>query len=312
MKPRQVQKFEPITLSEECNQKCVFCSAYGVMPAHTDAEIASIIAHADKQVIIGGWEPTVDARLERTVRQVKAAGVRDIALFTNGILLADKKYADRLIDAGVTIFHINFPAHIGKLSDAITQCPGAFKRRVSAIKHLLTRRDRAGVSLCFVVSSVNYKVLPAYAEYVADNFFGIEYITLNMVCITGLAQVTVSLVPKLKDIEPYLGAAARVFMKRRIRCIIDNVPLCRMRGFEYASMTARSAVIDGIVPTNTGYLRPACCAKCTLKQLCMGLRRDYLDLNDASELLPSRRSAGPIEESIRSENISHPSGATGL
>lgn len=300
MKPRLTPKLEPITLSEACNQKCLFCSAYGVMPAHTDAEIAAIIAHSDTRVIIGGWEPTMDARLENIVRQARAAGIPNIALFTNAIRLSDKKYADRLIDAGVTLFNINFPAHLRKLSDSITQCPGAFGKRVTAIKHLLTRRDRAAVSLCFVVSSLNYKILPAYAKYVADNFPGIEDVALNMVCINGLAQVAVSLVPKLKEIEPYLREAAGVFMKRRISCIIDNVPLCRMRGFEYASIAARYVVLDGVKAgfSDKTYLHTACCANCTLKKICLGIRRDYYDLNGPAELLPSQRSAGSIKEAI--------------
>lgn len=305
MKSGKIPKIEPITLSEACNQKCLFCAAYGGMPAHTAAEITAIIARSDRQVIIGGWEPTMDARLEKTVRQARAAGVADIALFTNAVRLADRKYADSLINAGVTFFNVNFPAHLRELSDSITQCPGAFEKRVTAIKHLLTRRDRAAVCLCFVVSSLNYKILPAYAEYVAANFPGVEHVAVNMVCVTGLAQVAVSVVPKLGDIEPYLRAAAGVFMKKRIRCVIDNVPLCRMRGFEYASIAARYAVLDGVnsLSGDKTYIRPACCAGCGLERLCPGLRRDYYDLNGAAELSPSRRSAAAIEKAIRSERM---------
>ncbi|MEI7480841.1 MAG: radical SAM protein [Elusimicrobiota bacterium] len=300
MKPRRIPKIEPITLSDTCNQRCLFCSAYRAMPAHTDAQIAAIIARSDRQVIIGGWEPTVSARLEKVVRQAASAGIQSIAVFTNAIRLSDKKYADRLIDAGVTIFNINFPAHTRKLSDSITQTPGAFEKRVSAIKHLLTRRDRTAVSLCFVVSSVNYKILPAYAEYVADNFPGIEHVTLNMVCVSGWASIAVSLVPKLSDIEPYLKAATAIFMKRRVTCIIDNVPLCRMRGFEYASVAARYIVVDGAksVAADKTYLRAACCAKCKLKQICLGLRQDYYNLNGSEELMPSRKSARSITMKI--------------
>lgn len=305
MKLKSIPKLEPITLGETCNQRCVFCSAYGGMRAHTAAETNAIIERSDKHVIIGGWEPTIEARLENVVRRARDAGIPNIALFTNAVRLADKKYADRLISAGVTLFNINFPAHIRRLSDSITHSPGAFEKRVAAIKYLLTRRDRTAVSLCFVVSSLNYKVLPAYAKYVADNFTGVEHVALNMVCITGLAQITVSVVPKLSIIEPYLQAAAGVFMERRIRCLIDNVPLCRMRGFESASLGARYVVLDGIkaVSADGTYLRPARCAGCTLKQLCLGLRRDYYDLTGAAELLPSQKSARAIKEAIRSEKI---------
>ena len=310
MKPRRIPKLEPITLSEACNQRCLFCSAYQGITAHTDAEIAAIIARSDGRVIIGGWEPTMDPRLESTVRRAKEAGIKSIAVFTNAVRLSDKKYADRLIDAGVNIFNINFPAHIRKLSDSITRLSGAFEKRVSAIKHLLTRRDRTAVSLCFVVSSVNFKVLPAYAEYVAGNFFGVQHVTLNMVCVNGWTRVAVSLVPKLEETEPYLRAGAAVFIKRRVRFVIDNVPLCRMRGFEYASAAARYIVMDGVkvVASDKTYMRAPCCAGCTLKGICMGLRRDYYKLNGDKELRPSTMQAGPIREQIIAEkNRRYPS-----
>jgi len=310
MKTSRIPKLEPITLSEACNQRCLFCAAYQGMKAHTEAEIAAIIARSDKQVIIGGWEPTLDPRLETTIRRAKEAGIQNIAVFTNAVRLSDKEYADRLIAAGATLFNINFPAHIRKLSDSITRSPGAFEKRVSAIKHLLARRDRTAVSLCFVVSSVNYKILPEYAEYVAVNFSGIEHVALNMICVNGWAGVAVSLVPKLKDIEPYLREAAGVFTRRRVRFVIDNVPLCRMRGFEYASAAAKYIVMDGVkaVASDKTYMRAACCAGCTLRRICMGLRRDYYKLNGDKELLLSTKLAGPIKEQILAEkNRSYPS-----
>ena len=303
MKSRRIPKLEPITLSEACNQRCLFCSAYQGITAHTDTEITAIIARADKHVIIGGWEPTMDPRLEAVIRRAKEAGIENISVFTNAVRLSDKKYADRLIGAGATLFNINFPAHIPKLSDSITRSPGAFKKRVSAIKHLLARRDRTAVSLCFVVSSVNYRVLPAYAEYVAGNFPGVRHVTLNMICVNGWARVAVSLVPKLEEIEPYLRAAAEVFVRRRVRFVIDNVPLCRLRGIEYASAAARYIVMDGVkaVASDKTYMRARCCAKCTLRRICMGIRRDYYKLNGDKELLPSTRPAGPIREQIIAE-----------
>lgn len=303
MKPERTPKLEPITLSRKCNQNCLFCAAYGGMPPHTEAEIAGIISRRSSHVIIGGWEPTMDARLERTVRRVRSSGTRNIALFTNAVRLSDPGYADRLIEAGVTLFNINFPAHTRELSDRLTQCPGAFEKRVSAIKHLLTRPDCTAVSLCFVVNTLNYKVLPAYAKFVSDNFNGVEHVALNMVCVSGRAQLNAALIPELKKIEPYLKAAAGTFMKRRVRCVIDNVPLCRMRGFEYASNTARQAVMDGarVNPGDKDCLYTERCGECTLKQLCAGMRRDYYDLKSAAELLRSRKSPGAIAEAIRSE-----------
>ena len=298
-KKKAIPRNVPVTLSRECNQRCLFCSAVGGMPAHSRKEIAGLIRNAGEDLIIGGWEPTLHPKLAGTVAQARKAGVKKIILFTNAVKLDDKALVRRLIDAGVNTFHINFPSHLEKLSDFLTQSPGAFRRRNAGIRNIRETPGKKFISLVFVINSLNYKTMPQYAEYVARNFPEVVHVLFTMPCVMGRAQQMPSLVPRLTDVKPCLAAALAVFRRRRIKCFTENVPLCFLPGFEDSSLDARRTVLSGAPAEAEGKARQKECAGCGLETLCPGPRLDYVRLHGAGELAPARRHAGAVARLIR-------------
>ena len=289
---------ELVNLNKRCNQRCVFCGAEGIIKAQTRAQVNALLRRAGDNVTIGGWEPTLHPGLAGIVAKAKKAGVKNITLFTNAVLLDDAAYARRLISAGVTTFHINFPSHEENLSDRLTGTPGSYKRRLAGIRNVLAAPGRKYVSLVFVITSLNYKTMPAYARFVAENFPGLVHVLLTAPCVMGRAAKSTSLVPRLTKIKPYLAAAQAVFLKRRMKCLVENVPLCLLPGAEHSSFDARNAAASGVAGALAKSYREEC-APCTLKTLCPGLRDDYFKLYGSKELRPSRRRPEAVARAIK-------------
>ena len=296
----------PITLSERCNQSCVYCSATsGMWRPQGPAELTRLLKCAGGSVGIGGWEPTVDPGLVRVVRRARAAGIERINLFTNGVLLDDMDYLRRLIEAGVSTFDVSFPAHTEALSDALTRSPGAFRRRVAGIKNILRAPGEKYVSLVFVINSLNYRTMPRYADYVARNFPGVTHVLLNMICVFGEVEKKLSLVPRFARVKPYLGAALAAFSRHRIKCLTDNLPLCLIPGFEHSSVDARQAVSSGRAAEAAGKAHQKECGSCSLAKLCPGPREDLMLVPGAVKLAPSDKRSEDVARAIRLFEAAH-------
>jgi pyruvate-formate lyase-activating enzyme len=286
-----------VNLNDKCNQSCVFCGSEGVIRAQSMREVNAVIRGAGDRLTISGWEPTLHPRLEEIVKRARLAGIRNITLFTNAVLLDAPAFARRLVAAGVRTFHVNFPAHEAKLSDRITGAPGSFRRRLAGVRNLLAAPGRKYVSLVFVINSLNYRTMPRYAEFVAENFPGLVHVLFSAVCVMGRAAVDPSVAARLSAVSPYLAAAQAALLRRRVKCLVDNVPLCLMPGFEHASFDARRAAASGR-PDISGKSRRPACAGCTLAALCPGLRDDYAALRGDRELKASRRPAARVRRAI--------------
>ncbi|MEA3306214.1 MAG: radical SAM protein, partial [Elusimicrobiota bacterium] len=125
-------ELEPnIFLTDKCNQKCLFCSSMGEDRLQTKKEIKHCLINNKNTVSIEGGEPTLSKDLGYWVRTAKNIGVKDIILCTNGSFFPNKKRVFSLVEDGVTLFNINFPSHIEKVFNLITQTKGQFEKRVS-------------------------------------------------------------------------------------------------------------------------------------------------------------------------------------
>jgi MoaA/NifB/PqqE/SkfB family radical SAM enzyme len=296
----------PITLGEKCNQSCVYCSATGGMwRPQGPAELARLIRGAGGAIGIGGWEPTVEPALVRVVSLARKAGISRINLFTNGVRLADRDYIQRLISAGVTTFDVSFPSHLEALSDSLTRSPGAFRRRVTAIKNILKAPGEKYVSLVFVINSRNYRTMPRYAEYVAREFPGVTHVLLNMICVFGEVEKKLSLVPRFERVKPYLASALAAFSRHNIKCLTDNLPLCLIPGFEYSSVDARQIAGSGTASRIPGKAHQKECGACGLIELCPGPREDLVRVPGAVRLEPSEERAEDVARAIRQREAAH-------
>ncbi|MDO8804136.1 MAG: radical SAM protein [Elusimicrobiota bacterium] len=290
---------EFVNLNKACNQRCLFCSAEENILAQSMKEVNAVIKRAGGRLTIGGWEPTLHPRLAEIVAKAGKAGAENITLFTNAVLLDDPAYVRRLVSAGVNTFHVNFPSHEEGLSDFLTRSPGSFRRRLAGIRNIFGAPGRKHVSLVFVINSFNYRTMPEYAGFVAANFPSVIHVLFTALCIMGKAEKDHSLVPRYGKIRPYLASAQAVLLRRRIKCLIENVPLCLMPGYEHASFDARQAFASGAPAGAPGKSQHEQCGGCSLKAACSGLRDDYFRVYGSRELKPSSRRPDDIARTIK-------------
>ena len=127
-----------------------------------------------------------------------------------------------------------------------------------------------------------------------------------MIKVLGHVKKRTWLVPRLTDIRPELIKAFKIFDKNGVKFLTDGFPLCLTAGYEDRAIdTFKFAHVK-----NALYLGEkehcAACAKCALKDICPGLRTDYLELYGSAELKASKKDPGPIvKRAVDHENHAH-------
>ena len=292
-----MKKNEPIIcLTGLCGQKCIFCSRANDDPTDSPGRIRRLIRTFKDSICIEGGEPAMARDLLKWVRYAKAQGTRDIILVTNGFRLDNAAFVRSLLDAGVTMFNVQLPAHNARLFDLVTQTKGNFRARLAAIRNLISVAGAERVRLTHVVNSATWRFLPQYAEFLADNFGDILYVELNMVKVLGSVERRPWLVPRYSELKPRLLKAFGVLDRRGVPFLTDGFPLCVIEGYEDRSIdTFKLAHAGGRLYLNEK-ARGGECGRCTLRDICPGLRADYADLYGSGELKASDRDPRPIKK----------------
>lgn len=287
-----------VCLTAACNHRCLFCSRSGYLKADKPAKIRRLLSAGPPDVCLEGGEPMLSKDLPRWAAYAKKKGVRDIILVTNGYGLNDREKVLSLLRAGVTMFNVNLPAHTGKLFDLLTQTNGNFAGTVSAVRTLIAAAGPKAVRVTFVISSANYKYLPDYAVFAAKTFPGLFYAEFNLVKDLGAVTGRRWLIPRLSEVEGPLLKACRILSRAGLLFMVEGVPLCRMPGFEAHNIDTRLLVLSG-APSNPEKAQAGPCAGCSLRGICAGARKDYLELYGDADLKPSKKAPLGIVSATR-------------
>jgi cyclic pyranopterin phosphate synthase len=102
-----------ISITNRCNVKCFYCHHDGIIPKDYEMnpqEIERIAKIAKKlgiyKIRLSGGEPLIRKDVVDIVEKIARIGFRDIALTTNGVLLAE--YAEDLVNAGLDRVNVSF------------------------------------------------------------------------------------------------------------------------------------------------------------------------------------------------------------
>jgi sulfatase maturation enzyme AslB (radical SAM superfamily) len=277
-----------ICLTDSCNQRCLFCSRPGAKLRYSPARIKKVIAGFKGTVCFEGGEPTLAPDVLKWVRYAAAHGVKDRVLVTNGFGLERPETAKAYLDAGVTMFNVNLPAHTPALFDKLTRTRANFPRRAAAVKNLIRLAGPKAVRVTLVLNTVILPRLAAYARWAAREFPGLFYLELNFPKLAGGCAERPELVPTLTAAEPRLREAFRVLEKAGVNFLCDSVPLCFMKGFERHSIDAHMLARGERRHYFGEKERTARCAGCSLAAVCSGPRKDYVARFGDAELRPRR------------------------
>jgi len=204
-------------------------------------------------------------------------------LQTNALAAADMPAADlsrivRALAAADGYFNVNFPAAAGASDYRITRAKDGFRRRFSGVRRLIAAGAR--VRLTCVISSLNYRGLPAYAGFLAKELKDAAWVQFSFVKGIGRAGGG-RFVPRYSEVQPFLEQAIAALQKAGLRCDVDHIPPCRLGRFAELNVDIGKMRSGRPGPHLQEKARVPECRGCRFLKVCPGPRKDYIEVHGA-------------------------------
>ena len=294
-----------IVASYKCNQNCIFCCEgdQNRQKEKTTKEIKEDLIRAKKnnvqRVLFMGGEPSVRPDIIELVRYSKNLGFEEIFLITNGRMFSYEKFTKEIIEAGMNHILFSIEGHNSELHDKLTRTPGSFNQLIKGIRNV-KNYGKVVVGTNTVITKINYKYLPEIANKITElltppwDYF--EFIFVNPF---GNAQKYFEeVVPRLKDIAPYIQKALEIGLRNGIKVTAESMPFCYLKNYEkYTTELQMSEERSKITPNQeitdlNKSRKEECkvkgeqCKKCRFDPICEGLWKWYGERFGCGELIP--------------------------
>jgi cyclic pyranopterin phosphate synthase len=173
-----------VSVTDKCNLRCIYCMPEGglqwlrrdeILSYEEIAEIVRAAASVGVRAVrLTGGEPLVRRDLKRLVGSIAAVpGIEDIALSTNGLLLAEQ--LDGLVDAGLRRINFSLDTLRADRFEAIARRPG-----LDAVLHSVDAAIAAGLAPlklnCVVMRGRNDDELADFAMLTLDRPIFVRFI----------------------------------------------------------------------------------------------------------------------------------------
>lgn len=264
-----------IPITESCNQNCLFCSAKGRNESLVLSSIFKIINQENILVSLSGGEPTLSPDLFRVIKYAKGRGL-SVELQSNGVTLSYFDFAERLTRAGVDLFNINFPSHLERESNLITQTKGFYPKRMKGLHNL--EKLKAKVRLTHVINSRTIIYLEEFVDFLATNLKFILYIQFSLIKNMGSVRTYPELIPEYEKVGGTLLRAMKKCKKNRIDFLVDHIPPCYLSEFyinHVDILKSKNEKFNQLANKEKSKIKQ--CAGCRLEGICWGVRKDHLD-----------------------------------
>ncbi len=304
--PKEIHTY--IQINSVCNQKCVFCNR----PPEGDKKIvvkleeikkrikeASINPGA-KRIIFTGGEPLLYPNLSEAVHWAKKYGFTT-EIQTNGTFLNIKKLSE-LKKTGLDIINFALHSHKKNISNKLRGVNFGFEEIVNNLR----LADKMGfkIHIIHVINSINYKDLPKFIDYVNNLNLHTLWLNLSIVVPEGWAWDNKWIIPRMRDIKPYLIEAMKRCKKYKIKFNVSEiVPLCIVNGFEEHAIStlfkiSNLEIVDDyltgkrsldFVNLASDYAAKAPqCQECTFNNICAGFYPRLKELYGVNDFIPRK------------------------
>jgi MoaA/NifB/PqqE/SkfB family radical SAM enzyme len=291
-----------------CNAKCPFC--FNPPDAGPELERGLPFEALARRIYAGraegfqaikfiGGEATIREDLPKLIALSRKVGYSPIQLTTNGIRLADKRYARRLFQLGCGSFRFSVHGHTADLHDRLVGAPGALEKLRTAVGHLRLLGARLGINT--VLSRENVSALPEMLEFFQDEL-GIEDVLVYFLRYQGFAALPQNrerLRLRFADAAPHVRRAFdRLSRAGRPLPWLIHFPPCalpelrdRLADWRRVPEEGRTVLPDGeggpvVEVTNRGKAPVAACGTCSLAAECLGVEREYVKEFGEAEFRP--------------------------
>jgi len=257
-----------------------------------------------------GGEPTLREDLVELIQFAKKRKFKRIELQTNGVLLSDKKLAQRVVEAGVDEVLVSLHSHKKEISEKLTNAPGTFDKTLNGIKNIL----EAGGKVCIshVINSLNYKELTEFVKFMRRKFPTLSFY-FGFVRPNGNTKFNRWVVPKISDADFYVYKLFDYCRKNKIPFSVEGLPLCYMQGYEVHSSEVHRIISEPVFYLAGGETKYDVhrfvienfrkkgeqCEHCFLKDICGGVWMEYAEMYGREELFPVFISKEEIVKSVK-------------
>ncbi len=295
-----------VRLGFRCNQRCGFCwqgRHWPEPPSELYARwIDEIAALGILSLTFSGGEPTLHPDLPALVRRAASKEPAiGVGLQTNAIRLRNVLYLNSLLDAGLQVVLVSYHSADPAASDAMTGTRGSHRLTVEGIEACLRhgRFRQPEVRLNCLVERANVAGLEAHARDIVERFVTpfpehpvtvVEYSYPNQSY--DRAHWRQAVVP-LDEVRSPLSAAARVLRAAGVRVELFSgcgFPACAVSEAPELVLRVDLGLLD--VKDLEGRTWGAACARCALRDACLGLRHEYVEVHGERGLAPFDESPG--------------------
>lgn len=278
-----------VQAARTCNLYCVYCQNPPTGHSAPKGKTAAAVRKRGVKAVSleGGGEPTAGGEFFDWLKTLKAAGVTNFMLSTNAVALSDPAFCRRA-EKAVDYFTVNFPSSDPETYRKATRSV-KFGMAVKGLENLKALGAESKIRLFHIVFAGNYRLLPAFADWVIKKLPGLAFVNFTFVRNAGRVGDSAAIVPRYGEAEPFLKVALAKLKLAGIKAVVQNVPLCRLKNFEGFSFEfQRWRRGDRVLEAGiAGKAKNPACERCSLEPACCGARADYLRIHGNKELVTS-------------------------
>lgn len=294
-----------VILGYDCNLACTYCTIGPAMRARSLATATVAQAMRDARargyadVSFTGGEPTIRKDLLGLVRYARKLGFADVKVQSNGLLYATRANAARLVEAGVTTFHVSIHTHDEAAYDAMVRRPGSWSAMRDGLASLVALGVDPTADVILEASTVAR--LPAAIRWLHG--LGVRKADLWSVSLTDANRDNVASMPRIVDALPWVEEAFAVADGLGLRVRTLHVPRCLLganaeRAHDPAADRVMVITPDDVFELSGSKLTPQvhvpACEGCPERHRCRGLRPDYLARFGDAEVAAARGRAPSV------------------
>lgn len=217
-----------------CNLRCAFCyyiehlSEQKISIECLKRELRLARKYGALDVDFTGGEPTIRSDLPELISFARDLGFRDICVITNGQMLSNQSYCERLVKHGLN--DVLFSIHgLNEIHDQLTRVPGSFQRLTKAVDNI----KNLGIKLRTNTTVVkhNYQQIPEIGAFLLKlKPDAVNFIMFNPWYSSGsqIKEVT----SRFSDSAPFLRKAIGELAPEIRKITVRYMPYCFMEGYE--------------------------------------------------------------------------------
>ncbi len=315
---RRSDKRAYIYLNRSCNLDCLYCASDGTnrcpdnFSAGTSLGLIVQFLETKKSecgaVVISGGEPTIFPDILEIIRQARCR-FSVVQLMTNAVALSNEKFAEQIMESGVTDICISIPSPFPQTFDWLVQKDGACEQQYVGMCNIMNYAKEHPANIQFKTIIVNKAIetFPLFPKFLLSLPGLPNVFIFNGLHIGEKVVRNQKLIPNVQYAGKLLSEAILGMRDLPIKVAVAEFPLCLLEikalevlvesGFPVSASCLETTVIDGdkINEQRTEHIKTRLCERCLLNDFCDGFPFKNFDLLENNVLRKLRPVVGARE-----------------